>query len=290
MLVLSRREQDRIVFPTLGVAVHVLRLGGNKVRLGVDAPREVPVLRHELTPHEEHQLAKSRKVCADAESNTKVQGAVASAMSALQKLTQLVDRELDASHEVQIMELFRQLRVIDEAAQPNELLSEPVSKTEPQRTKALLVEDNVNEARLLAAYLRNCNMDVALAGDGGCALDYLNENEAPDVVLMDMMMPVFDGAATVRRIRASERHSSLKIYAVSGGDPQSYGLELGPAGVDGWFPKPLDPDVLAFRVAFDNSARPRGGVRKNDRLSDSAYQHAGGLGEGELAKGAGIPR
>jgi len=48
MLVLSRRPQERIVFPTLGVEVEILGVSGNTVRVGVNAPREIVVLRHEV--------------------------------------------------------------------------------------------------------------------------------------------------------------------------------------------------------------------------------------------------
>ncbi len=49
MLVLSRGRNDKVVFPTLGISVEILRVAGNKVRLGIDAPHEVPVHRHEIS-------------------------------------------------------------------------------------------------------------------------------------------------------------------------------------------------------------------------------------------------
>ncbi len=48
MLVLSRRESDRILFPSLGISIEVLRIQGNKTRLGIDAPADIPILRHEI--------------------------------------------------------------------------------------------------------------------------------------------------------------------------------------------------------------------------------------------------
>ena len=48
MLVLSRGPTDKIVFPNLDITVEILRIGRNRVRVGIDAPKDVRVLRHEL--------------------------------------------------------------------------------------------------------------------------------------------------------------------------------------------------------------------------------------------------
>tara|TARA_B100000809_G_scaffold188173_1_gene186557 strand:- start:3440 stop:3619 length:180 start_codon:yes stop_codon:yes gene_type:complete len=58
MLVLSRKERQRI---RLGddITVTIVRLAGDQVRLGIEAPREIRVLRDELEPHEEKKEQKS---------------------------------------------------------------------------------------------------------------------------------------------------------------------------------------------------------------------------------------
>jgi carbon storage regulator CsrA len=48
MLVLSRGSQEKIVFPSLGISSEVLHVAGKKVRIGVEAPQEVPVHRGEV--------------------------------------------------------------------------------------------------------------------------------------------------------------------------------------------------------------------------------------------------
>ncbi len=50
MLILSRKENEQIVFPQLGIRVKVAQVRGRVVRLGVEAPRHISVLRHELAP------------------------------------------------------------------------------------------------------------------------------------------------------------------------------------------------------------------------------------------------
>jgi carbon storage regulator CsrA len=54
MLVLSRRPGERILFPSLGVSIEVLRSRGAVVRLGIDAPDEIKVVRGEIAPEEHH--------------------------------------------------------------------------------------------------------------------------------------------------------------------------------------------------------------------------------------------
>lgn len=48
MLVLSRKQEEEIVFPQLGIAVRIIRTKGNQVRLGIAAPLDVQILRGEL--------------------------------------------------------------------------------------------------------------------------------------------------------------------------------------------------------------------------------------------------
>ncbi|HMP01347.1 MAG TPA: carbon storage regulator [Gemmatales bacterium] len=63
MLVLSRRPKEKIVFPTLGVSLTVVDVKGNTVRLGIDAPGEVPVLRDELLPRELSRSFREQDLC-----------------------------------------------------------------------------------------------------------------------------------------------------------------------------------------------------------------------------------
>src|SRR5205807_2345178 len=93
----------------------------------------------------------------------------------------------------------------------------------PHPLRALLVEDDVNESELLAGILRMSGIAVDTAGDGCQALDYLAHHERPDVVLLDMKMPRFDGPSTVTAIRGDPQLQGLKVFAVSGSTPDAVG-------------------------------------------------------------------
>ena len=98
----------------------------------------------------------------------------------------------------------------------------------------------------MALFLRSAGLDVATAGDGCDALDYLHTRERPDVVLLDMGLPRCDGATMVRTLRSDPAYSGLKIFAVTGHAPEEF--DLGPRGVDRWFRKPVDPMELVRNV------------------------------------------
>ena len=66
--------------------------------------------------------------------------------------------------------------------------------------KALVVEDDKNIAELLRLYLEKDGFDVVIAGDGGRG-EQLAEDEHPDIVLLDIMLPVKDGWEVCRGIR-----------------------------------------------------------------------------------------
>ena len=101
----------------------------------------------------------------------------------------------------------------------------------------------------MASYLRLSGFQVDTARDGCDALSLLQAELRPDAVLLDMRMPRCDGPATISAIRANPDFRGLKVYAISGTSPDSLGVQRGPQGVDRWFPKPLNPEVLVRELS-----------------------------------------
>jgi len=125
----------------------------------------------------------------------------------------------------------------------------------------LIVEDDKNIAELLQMYLEKEGYAVTLATDGGQGLDKFRAI-GPDLVLLDVMMPVMDGWAVCRAIRASSQVPVIMLTAKSEVDDKVAGLK---SGADDYITKPFEmKEVLARieavlrrseRCAGENTAR-----------------------------------
>lgn len=249
MLVLSRRQDDKIVFPNLGITVEILRIAGRSVRLGVVAPPNVRVLRHELADKLEQGPDEPVVALPPAMSNHRLRNRLNKATVGLQ-LAQMqleLGRHDEADRTLEkVLSEFEDLES-DLGDQASGVRS--VECSVPRR--ALLVEDDANEGELLAGYLRLSGFCVDTASDGCDALDYLAEHSQPDVVLLDMQMPRCDGPTTISAIRDNPKFRELKVFAVSGKVPTEMGVAIGPGGVDRWFRKPLNPKSLVAELNRD---------------------------------------
>jgi carbon storage regulator CsrA len=248
MLVLSRRPSQSIFFPTLGVTVRIQRVNGQTVRVGVDAPSSVPVLREELGAFR-NGLGPPGPAEVDEESARQARHQRAGRLNTATMALYLAQRQLQGGSTADADRTLQ--HALDELGRLAEELSSAGAQKQktaaaPRRIRALLVEDNRHESALLESYLRLSGVEVANTGDGEEALDYLSTHEPPDAVLLDMRMPRCDGPKTVAAIRANPGYSQLKIFAVSGARPEEVSL---PAEVDGWFTKPLDPARLVDALA-----------------------------------------
>ena len=246
MLVLSRRQHQKLLLPDCATTIEVLRVHGNQVRLGITAPEHVRVLRQELMESGE---APPPRAAAENDAVRRMRHLLRNQVHTSTIGLALLRRQLESGDweeaEATLAKLENELGRAREQCRE---LESPAEKGLSIRQRALLVEDNRNERELLAGFLRMSGFEVATAGDGADALDYLQSNSTPDVMLLDMMMPRCDGPTTVRRIRENPRMSGLKIFAVSGASPNQVPVARGPSGVDGWFPKPVDPHSLVAEM------------------------------------------
>jgi two-component system, OmpR family, response regulator len=251
MLVLSRKLHEKILFPDFQATVEVLAIKSGVVRLGINALPRVKVLREELQARAAEWAAVPMPTSDRAvmpisrELRHFVRGQLNATGLALELLhQQLLTGQLEQTQATlaKLGENFELLRERLENA-GEKVVPQPAEQPRKVR-KALLVEDNQNERELLAGLLRMAGVDVDTAGDGADALDYLRTTVPPDVMLLDMAMPRCDGPTTVRAIRQDPAFARLKIFAVTGHSPDEFPVESGPAGINGWFCKPINPQVL----------------------------------------------
>jgi CheY-like chemotaxis protein len=81
-------------------------------------------------------------------------------------------------------------------------------------TKVLLVEDNEMNRDMLSRRLERKGYEVVFAEDGSIAVD-LAGSEQPDLILMDMSLPVLDGWEATRRIKADAATSGIPVIALT---------------------------------------------------------------------------
>ena len=110
--------------------------------------------------------------------------------------------------------------------------------------KILVVEDDGNIADLIRIYLEKDGFEVKIAGDGGSAIQMYREY-APNLVLLDVMLPVMDGLQVCSMIRKTGKTPIIMLTAKEETDDKVHGLEL---GADDYITKPFEVKELLARI------------------------------------------
>jgi len=108
----------------------------------------------------------------------------------------------------------------------------------------LVIDDDSKLRALLREYLEGFGMTVAQAPDGNNACEVVR-SVAPDIVILDVMMPGKDGIEVLRDIRSESRVPVIMLTARCEDSDRIVGLEL---GADDYLPKPFNPRELLARM------------------------------------------
>ncbi|HMS27404.1 MAG TPA: two-component system response regulator OmpR [Burkholderiaceae bacterium] len=112
-------------------------------------------------------------------------------------------------------------------------------------TKLLVVDDDTRIRDLLRRYLAQEGFEVSTA-EGGTAMDQILQNEAIDLIVLDLMMPGEDGLSICRRLRNSSNNTPIIMLTAKGEDvDRIVGLEV---GADDYLTKPFNPRELLARI------------------------------------------
>src|SRR5580658_8658145 len=114
--------------------------------------------------------------------------------------------------------------------------------------KVLVVDDDFRNVFALSALLERGQADVSVAESGPEALAQLERMPRVDLVLMDIMMPIMDGYATMQAIRAQERFRDLPMIAVTGKVVAGERQRCLDAGANDYVPKPVNTVQLLAAI------------------------------------------
>jgi len=114
--------------------------------------------------------------------------------------------------------------------------------------RILVVEDQELNMDLLIQLLED-EYEVLTATDGAAGLE-VAEREKPDLVLMDLSLPVMDGWEATRRIKANETLKHIPVLALTAHAMVGDAARALDCGCDDYLTKPLDEDLLFERLAF----------------------------------------
>lgn len=115
------------------------------------------------------------------------------------------------------------------------------------KKKILIIEDNEQNLYLTTFLLEKEDYEVAQARDGQQGIE-LAVSEPPDLILLDIQLPVMDGHEVARRLKQAEETKTIPIVAVTSyamaGDRET----ILAAGCEGYIEKPIDPDSFVEQV------------------------------------------
>jgi CheY-like chemotaxis protein len=138
-----------------------------------------------------------------------------------------------------------------------------MNKTKPERPCVLLVDDYPDAREMYSEYLQYSGFDVIEAGNGIEALERALERE-PDIILMDLSLPVMDGWEATRRLKADRRTAGIPVVALTGHALAGISEGARRAGCDAFVTKPCLPEDLVKEIR-KVLERPSSAGKKNRR-------------------------
>jgi len=115
------------------------------------------------------------------------------------------------------------------------------------RPLVLLVEDQLELRAMYAQQLELSGFEVIQAGNGADALTHTAAH-VPDLVLMDLSLPVLDGWEATRRLKNDARTAHIPVVALTAHDESGELQRATDAGCDWFVPKPCPPDALVAEI------------------------------------------
>ena len=119
--------------------------------------------------------------------------------------------------------------------------------SKPVKPRVLLVDDYPDAREMYSEYLQFSGFDVIEAANGMEALKSAVER-APDIILMDLSLPVMDGWEATRRLKADDRTKRIPVVALTGHALAGISEGARKAGCDAFVTKPCLPEDLVKEI------------------------------------------
>jgi DNA-binding response OmpR family regulator len=116
-----------------------------------------------------------------------------------------------------------------------------------QKIKILIVEDHKVTQKLLDQSLRNDIFEKRIAENGESALEHYHEWK-PDVILLDILLPVISGYAILKEIRTKDKDTSTAIIIVSSLMTKEDVMDCAKLGIEGYIVKPINVKQMNRKV------------------------------------------
>lgn len=120
-------------------------------------------------------------------------------------------------------------------------------KRAAKKKRILIVEDNLDLTYILLRLVENAGYDSILAVNGQEAVD-MSVSQYPDLILMDIMMPVMNGLEATRLIRENPKTSSIPIIAVTAMSSMQDKEKCLQNGCTDYMSKPFTPSQLVANI------------------------------------------
>jgi CheY-like chemotaxis protein len=229
-LVVTRKPGEQVYLPQIDTVIEMGATRNQDAKLVFLVPEEVVVVRDDVanTQRVVNFLLKNKELSEKNHCFRGLLNGVRMNVTILQKLVSISPEKVPEH----IDEMLNRLNAILE---PEEAV---MCLHPPKKTRAMIIEDDVNEREMLANFLRMMGIEVTACGTGEEAIERLRGGEEADVILLDMGLPAMKGDEVAKTIRRLDSRVHPKIFVVSG-RPQD---DLIPT--DRWYQKPLNPERL----------------------------------------------
>ena len=116
------------------------------------------------------------------------------------------------------------------------------------KPKILIVDDEPFNVDYLEQELEDLHYDIITARDGREALHRVKQ-ELPDLILLDIMMPVMDGFAVLAQLKADPALRNIAVIVISAMNDLENVIKGIKSGAEDYLPKPFEPTLLHARIS-----------------------------------------